>query len=193
MESLILQSEFSHTPNQHTSTAIAATKNRSSAKPAERNGSYCPASSYNRMVLRQSAAAIFVIGLFGSCQSRIKTKEKVQQAIVDRLQTRSGLDMNSLTVTTTSVTFDKNKAYATVAFHPKGDARVNSDMVMRYSLEARDGNWVVVNVGDSQGHSLGQPAAQKRGDLPPGHPPVDESINPHESVPVGKPGTGQPQ
>lgn len=89
-----------------------------------------------------------------------------------RLETSSGLDMKSLDVNTTSVRFDKNMAYATVAFHPKGDASVESGMVMKYTLEDRDGKWVVVNVADSQGHGFAGHGAASGTPLPPGHPPV---------------------
>ncbi|MBV8072595.1 MAG: hypothetical protein JO270_22015, partial [Acidobacteriaceae bacterium] len=84
----------------------------------------------------------------------MRSKDKVQEAIMQRLRTSTGLDVNSLDVTTTSVSFEKNKAFATVAFHPKGDPAINSGMTMKYTLEERGGKWVVVNVGDSQGHGL---------------------------------------
>lgn len=103
----------------------------------------------------------------------MKSKQKVQEAILNRLQSRSGLDLNALDVTTTAVSFDKNMAYATVAFHPKGDTRVNSSMVMKYTLEQRDGKWVVVNVSDSQGHGMPGSKASGSTELPPGHPPVN--------------------
>ena len=104
---------------------------------------------------------------------------------MQRLRTSTGLDINSLDVTTTSVTFNDNKAYANVAFHPKNDPTVNGGMTMKYTLEARNGNWVVVNVADSQGHGMaGHRAASGEG-LPPGHPAIDSAMpdggtgNPH--------------
>ena len=112
----------------------------------------------------------------------------MQAAIVERLQKSSGLDLANLDVTTTAVNYDKNLAYATVAFHPKGDSSVNSGMVMKYTLEQRDGKWAVVNVGDSQGHGIsGHSATGKPSDLPAGHPPLDNAgpggsmSNPHAS------------
>lgn len=109
----------------------------------------------------------------------MKNKDKVQQAILNRLQAHSGLDLKSLDVTTTSVSFDKDMAYATVAFHPKDDPAVNSGMVMKYTLEQRDGQWVVVHVGDSQGHGLpGHSSGNADTQLPPGHPPLS-GANPH--------------
>lgn len=130
---------------------------------------------------RSAALAAFV--LLAGCGPNIRNKEKVQEAILQRLQSRSGLDLRSLDVTTTSVSFDKNLAYATVAFHPKGESNINSGMTMKYTLENRDGKWVVVNVGGLNGHG-GLPGhgmaggAAGAGQLPPGHPPVD-AANPH--------------
>lgn len=113
--------------------------------------------------------------MLAGCGDHLKTKEKVQEAILHRLETSSGLDMKSLDVNTTSVTFDKNMAYATVAFHPKDDPSVNSGMVMKYTLEDRGGKWVVVNVADSQGHGMAGHGGASQTELPPGHPPVTGS------------------
>ncbi|MGA8030208.1 MAG: hypothetical protein WB992_23950 [Bryobacteraceae bacterium] len=122
---------------------------------------------------RRSAPILIAAVLLAGWGKDIKSKEKVQEAILTRLQTRSGLDLKSLDVTTTSVSFDKKMAYATVAFHPKGDPRVNSGMVMKYTLEDREGKWVVVKVGDSEGHGTMGHASSGLDPLPPGHPPLD--------------------
>jgi hypothetical protein len=141
------------------------------------------------VVLRPYLAAVAATVVLAACGSGIRSKEKVQQAILERLQTRSGLDLNALDVTTTSVSFEKNLAYATVAFHPKGDSRVNSGMVMKYTLEDRDNRWVVVKVGDGQGHA-GTGSGSGANELPPGHPPVD-SVTPHSGA--ASDGKGNPQ
>ena len=123
------------------------------------------------MVLRTQSAALAAIVLLAGCGKDIRSKEKVQEAILQRLQARSGLDLKSLDVTTTSVSFEKNLAYASVAFHPKGDTNVGSGMLMNYTLENRDGKWVVIKVGGLQGHAgMGQMGGDN---LPPGHPPVN--------------------
>jgi hypothetical protein len=104
----------------------------------------------------------------------------VQAAILHRLQASSGLDLKSLDVTTTSVTFDRNLAYATVAFHPKNDPSIVNGMTMKYTLQNRDGKWAVVGVADSQGHGLAGHTAAAAQELPPGHPSIDGSVaNPH--------------
>lgn len=130
--------------------------------------------------MSRNLAAILLVLLLSACSSSLKSKDKVQQAILDRLSAHSGLDMKAIDMTMTSVSFKNNMAYATVAFHPKGDTNVNSGMLMKYTLEARDGKWVVVNVADSQGHGLaGHPAAGAGGDqLPPGHPLIDQMPQP---------------
>lgn len=109
----------------------------------------------------------------------MKTKEKVQAAILDRLQNHSGLDLKSMDVATTNVSFDNNLAYATVSFHPKGDPNLKSGMSMKYTLEARDGQWIVTKVGDSTGHSASNPTPSGvGGSLPPGHPSLEQGASP---------------
>ncbi len=123
------------------------------------------------MVFRRvGLASLQLLLLFTGCTSSDRSKEKIQAAILDRLKTHSGLDLNALDVSTTNVSFDKNMAYATVAFHPKGETDVKSAMTMKYTLQDRDGKWVVVNVGDSQGRSMPGHSSGSSGPLPAGHP-----------------------
>jgi hypothetical protein len=144
------------------------------------------------VVLRTQLAALGAIVLLAGCGKDIRTKEKVQEAILQRLQTKSGLDLKSLDVTTTSVSFQKNLAYARVAFHPKGDTNVSSGMLMSYTLENRDGKWIVIKVGDSQGHAgMGQMGSRTDG-LPAGHPPVN-STDPHAMPTPEAAGSERPQ
>lgn len=144
-------------------------------------------------MLRLLAAIPLITLLLAGCGGNsIRTKDKVQEAILKRLQTSSGLDLKALDFNTTSVRFDNNFAYATVAFHPKNDGNLDSGMTMTYTLEDRGGKWVVVNVGDSQGHQLhGQATPGQASQLPPGHPPID-SANPHAGSP-GQGASGQTQ
>jgi hypothetical protein len=120
----------------------------------------------------RSLSGIFALLFLVTCGPGIRTKQKVQEAVINRLQTRSGLDVNGLDITTTAVTFEKNMAFATVSIHPKSDPSIQS-MIMKYTLEARDGKWVVTNVADSQGHGMaGHAAASSDEALPPGHPAI---------------------
>jgi hypothetical protein len=119
---------------------------------------------------------LLLFTLLAGCGNGIRSKEKVQEAIISRLQARSGLDLATLDVTTTEVTFDKDTAHATVAFHPKGNVSVNSGMVMNYTLQERNGKWEVVSVGGTQAHgAIGKSTPPNgSGQLPPGHPSVDQ-------------------
>jgi hypothetical protein len=81
-------------------------------------------------------------------------------------------------VATTNVSFAGSTASATVTFHPKDDPTVNGGMSMKYTLEARDGKWVVTKVGDSAGHSMSSPTPGDGSNLPAGHPAVSPE-NPH--------------
>jgi hypothetical protein len=128
-----------------------------------------------------AAAVAAAILLLTSCGSSIDNKEKVQEAILERLKAHAGLDMNSLSMTTTSVRFEKNKAYATVAFHQKGDTDIHGGMAMTYTLEYQGGKWNVTGVGDSTGHSMSSSHGGEQ--LPPGHPPVDPSRQIPQPVP----------
>jgi hypothetical protein len=134
-------------------------------------------------VSRLLSSCLIAFFVLASCGNDLKTKDKVQAAIFDRLKTHSGLDLNSMDVSTTNVSFEKNLAYATVSFHPKGDPNLKSGMTMKYTLEAQNGKWVVTKVGDSAGHSMSNPMQSSAGgSLPPGHPSVDQGaspVNPH--------------
>lgn len=125
----------------------------------------------------------------------MKTREQVRSDLMDHLSTKTGLDMKALDVDVTKVTFENNQAQATVSFHQKGDSSVNGGMVMVYTLAPKDGHWVVVRRGDSQGRQLGgqQPIDPN---LPPGHPSVDgpeQGDAPAGSLPPGHPPVAESQ
>jgi hypothetical protein len=135
------------------------------------------------MVFRLSYALLTTLVLLSGCRDKLQTKEKVQEAVLDRLKTHSGLDLAQLDVTTTDVIFEKNKATATVAFHPKGDASVNGGMTMKYNLEEQDGKWVVTGVKSGNGSAMpGHPPLTGASDgmgqspLPPGQPSISEPM-----------------
>jgi hypothetical protein len=142
-------------------------------------------------VLRQPAAILSVAILLIACGNGMKSKEKVQAAIMDRIQNKTGLDLKGLDVTTTSVTFEKNMAFATVAFHPKGDTSVSHGMEMKYTLEQRGGQWQVVNVSDPHGNPAKSPSSDTGGQLPPGHPSVEGAAPAHSGVTPGARQGGQ--
>jgi len=125
------------------------------------------------MVFRVSHLGLAVALLLTACRNDLKSRDNVRQAILSRLQDHSGLDLKNLDVNITALTFDKNKANATVFFHPKNDSKLDGGMTMKYTLTEQDGKWVVASVADSQGHGMagGPPAGST--ELPPGHPSLD--------------------
>ena len=128
-------------------------------------------------VSRWPFALLIAIVLLAGCNDSMHSKEKVQAAIIERLKSKTGLNVNDLDVNTTAVTFDKNMAYATVAIHPKGDATVSHGMSMKYTLENRDGKWTVAKLDSPM---PGAPMASHQGSadsLPPGHPSVQPGAN----------------
>jgi hypothetical protein len=81
------------------------------------------------------------------------------------------------------VTFQGNKATASVAFKPK--ASPDAGMTMNYTLERQGQKWVVQQKAGSGGHGGAMnpnavtPAKPANpGDLPPGHPPVAQPPQP---------------
>ncbi len=131
------------------------------------------------MVSRLLPSCLTCLLVLAACGNDLKTKEKVQAALLDRLQTHSGLDLKSIDVAMTNVSFEKNLAHATVKFHPKDDPSLTSGMSMTYTLEAHDGKWVVTKVGDSTGHAMSNPMPGATGDnLPAGHPSLNQGANP---------------
>lgn len=125
----------------------------------------------------------------------MKTRDQVRNDLMQHLSTKTGLDMGALDVDVTKVTFENNQAQAMVSFHQKNDSSINGGMVMVYTLAPKDGHWVVVRRGDSQGHQFGD---QRPADptLPPGHPSVDGAAPgspPSDSLPPGHPPVAESQ
>ena len=121
---------------------------------------------------------MLVVGvlLLAACaRKNIENKDAIRQAVVEYLssrQSQTGLDMSTMDVIVTAMTFERDTARATVDFRIK-----NSDagMQMTYSLE-RSGNKWVVQPNAGSGHGVVIPGNEKApGDLPPGHPSVPAS------------------
>ena len=123
-----------------------------------------PRPRYNRCVKK---LALFVALLYlAGCSKDIQTTEAVRQGVVEYLQQRTaetGLDVNSLVVTVSSVSFEQDVARATVAFSPKS-APGAAGMSMNYVLDRKGDKWVV------KGRQVNPGGAHGAAELPPGHP-----------------------
>jgi hypothetical protein len=138
--------------------------------------------------LRQLPLLAISLVLLGCTGSRsIQNEAAVRQGVIDYLSKRSDLNLSSMQVDVTSVSFRQNEADATVSFHPRGAAGVS--MPMRYTLERQGNRWVVKGRGrglsGAAPHGMGQmmpggagapsagtPGGQGGSGLPPGHPPI---------------------
>jgi len=118
------------------------------------------------------------LALLAGCSKNIQTNEAVKAAVVKHLSQNSSLSLGSMDVEVTSVTFKDNEADATVGFKPKG-AGAASGMSMRYSLEKKNGEWVVKKKADSgMGHGKAMPGtapAPPAGAMPSDHPPIEKA------------------
>ncbi len=105
-----------------------------------------------------------------SCGSKARTREAVERGIRKGVSERSGLNMSNMDITVNSVNFHGNKADAVVAFAPKGGL-ISQGLVMRYTLEQRGDEWVIVgrSQADMRSHA-GTSENNGAAPLPPGHP-----------------------
>jgi len=119
---------------------------------------------YNHFV--KKLALVTSVVILAACSRDIQNTEAVRQGVVDYLQQRTaetGLDVNSLVVTVSSVSFEKDVARATVAFSPKSAPGVTG-MSMNYVLDRKGDKWVV------KGRQVNPGGAHGAGEMPPGHP-----------------------
>lgn len=135
-------------------------------------------SLYNRHVKRISllAAALFLAG----CSKNIDTTDAVRQGIMDYMNSvapKIGLDMNSMQVDVTAVTFEQDHARASVSITPKIAGA--KGMQLSYNLDRKGDKWVVNGNAQSAGSAHGSQggaapatAAPDGTQLPPGHPAV---------------------
>lgn len=122
--------------------------------------------------------------LAGCNRGGIENKEAVRQGVIDYLAGRD-LNVASMSVEVSSVTFKGTEADATVLFTPRGASGGGQSMTMRYTLERQGNRWVVKGKGDpgKEGHGMGTEGANPHGgmpnmppgEMPPGHPPVSGS------------------
>ena len=123
------------------------------------------------------AALLLAAMLLAACaQKNIENKEAIRQAVVDYLSSRqaqTGLDMSTMDVNVTAMTFERDTARATVDFRVKGG---DAGMQFNYTLDRKGDKWVVQARQDNmQGHGAVIPGNDKAGQLPPGHPSVPAS------------------
>lgn len=130
-------------------------------------------------------ALLIFIGV--GCKKSIATNDAVRKGVLEHLSNNKGLNVESMDIEITQVTFRDTEADATVSFKPKGgDAAAG--MSMKYTLERKGNDWVVKkNPSAGGGHGMAMPGGMGGGmgsgagsgmgagqgmQMPPNHPPM---------------------
>lgn len=116
--------------------------------------------------------------LLAACaRKNIENKDAIRQAVIEYLnarQAQTGLDMSTMDVVVTAMTFERDSARATIDFRVKGG---DAGMQLNYTLDRKGDKWVVQSRQDGgQGHGVPLPPggadSSTPGQLPPGHPSI---------------------
>jgi len=116
-----------------------------------------------------------------ACNRASESKEAIRESVINHVSGK--VNVGSMDVDVTSISFKGNEADATVTFRPKG-AGPGAGLQMQYTLEQKAGKWVVRDKAQAGGspHGAinpgGEPAnphggSDATGQMPPGHPPLD--------------------
>jgi hypothetical protein len=164
-------------------------------------------------------ALLFAVCFYG-CQKKATDEDAIRAAINKHLLAIGTLNLQAMEMDVTQVAVQDEHATAQVTFRPKTGAPAGAAMQVAYQLEKREGNWNVMKTaaaggmiehpapgtnphGPAQGavHSslpnfqemLGSPNPDATTTLPPGHPAVAQSSQPHTSQPQSsQPQSSQP-
>jgi len=119
------------------------------------------------------ALTLFLSG----CQKNIQTNDAVRKAVVEHLAKNKNLQVDSMDIEVTTVTYRDTEADATISFKPKG-ADAAAGMQMRYTLERKGNEWTVKKKADSgAGHGVAMPDPGQM-QMPPNHPPAGAGAEP---------------
>jgi hypothetical protein len=122
---------------------------------------------------------LLLIFCLAGCHRGVESKDAVRQGVLDYLATK-GMTPATMDINVTAVTFNGNKADATVSFAAKGSGV--GQMSLPYRLEMKDNKWTVVGRGDASQHGGGM---VPQGGAPQGAAPGGAS--PHGAM--GAPGS----
>ena len=134
---------------------------------------------------------MFVLCLVGCNKGSIDTKEAVRQGVIDYLASRQNLNVSSMNVDVSSVTFKENEADAMVSFAPKGAG--GQPVSIPYTLERKGNRWVVKpRTGGGSPHGGGaMPPGMPSGENPHGAMPPGGAESPGGAMPPGHPAVPQ--
>lgn len=133
---------------------------------------------------------LVALALLAACNRTSQDPDAVKQGINTHLSKVVGLNLEKMDIAVTSVTFRENEADAVVSIQPKGSTDAANAMSMKYTLQKKDGQWVVkgrAGGGASNPHGgtmppagggAAAPADTPGAAMPPGHPPMPSSPEP---------------
>ena len=105
-----------------------------------------------------------------ACNRAPENKEAVREGVIEHLNKNTGLDLKSMDVAVDNVTFQGNRATASVSFKPKSSP--DAGMTMNYSLERNGKKWVVQKTAGGHGGGSAMPSPVPERFLPDILPPV---------------------
>lgn len=155
------------------------------------------------MKILQLAALVALVSTAATltgCRQKQDETAAIRAGINEHLRTVGTLNLNAMDMNVRKITVNGNQADAEVEFVPKSGAPAGAGMQVSYSLEKRDGGWIVTkrsSLGGGIAHPEGGSAPQQQPEgavhgmpnfqellqpanpgaspgskLPPGHPPV---------------------
>lgn len=134
-----------------------------------------------RLVLLLAAAVL----LFGAaCRKASSDDEAIRAAILQHLQTRSGLNLSAMDTQFQQITVKGDHAQAQVLFRAKQEG---ASMQMNYSLERRGGEWTVLGSQPAGGQMAHPPVNGSQGTenapaVPHLHVPSDTAPKPAKPI-----------
>jgi hypothetical protein len=126
---------------------------------------------YNAGVTPRLLVPLALMAASLACNRAPDSKEAVREGVIEHLNKNTGLDLKSMDVAVDNVTFEGNRATASVSFKPKSSP--DAGMSMNYSLERSGKKWVVQKTAGGHGGGSAMPSPGS-GALPPGHPPAGQ-------------------
>jgi hypothetical protein len=139
---------------------------------------------------REFFVVILLAGIIAAagCQKQQKTaSDSIREGIRQHLSSLNTLNLSAMDMNITDVAVTGDTAQAQVEYVPKTGAPPGAAMRVSYSLEKRDGQWVVVKT-NSLGGAIDHPAAGANPHVQPGQGAVHGNLpNFREIIPSTTP------
>jgi hypothetical protein len=118
---------------------------------------------------------VSLVLLFPGCKKQESDTDGIRSGINQHLASLKTLNLGAMDMNVTNVSIQGNQAHAQVEFTPKGGAGEGAGMQVAYSLEKKDGQWVVQS-SQPTGGSLQHPSST-------GDAPIDSTSESPDSLP----------